>query len=219
MSFTNHLFSRDVSWPTNYAGYIEFDDDGHPATFHPFALWVLSLNDTNDANGNGIPDFSDDPQPSAPPRRPQLSLARGPSYLFLTISGDTNHVHQVQDSLVLPATNWQNVVSFTLISDLQTVLLHASHKEILAGAGAVAQARLGDPTPFPSTTDASDPRASAMGNSPLSSIAKAKGTTASLLKAANVSGDRIVAGRKLKLPGCSIGQGAQPRRLQQCPDE
>jgi hypothetical protein len=123
MAFTNHPFTRDVGWPTNYAGYIEFDDDASFYTFYPFALWVLSINDTHDANHNGIPDFSDDPQPGAPPRRPLLSLTRSANNVWLTISGDTNHVHQVQESLVLPATNWQNVLSVTLTNDPQTVPL------------------------------------------------------------------------------------------------
>ncbi len=122
--FTNHLFLRDVNWPTNYAGYIEFDDDGDPNTFYPWGLWVLSITDLNDVNKNGIPDFSDDPQSGNPlPRAPQLSLAPGPNNLLLTIHGDVGHVHQVQQVSSLTSGTWQNAVSVTLTNDPQVVPL------------------------------------------------------------------------------------------------
>jgi hypothetical protein len=120
--FTNHLFLRDQNWPTNYAGYVEFDNDADPTTFYPWSVWVLAIDDLNDANHNGIPDFSDDPAP-APPRRPQLSLAASSTNLLLTIRGDVGHLHQVQEALSLGSTNWQTVVSVTLTDDPQVVLL------------------------------------------------------------------------------------------------
>lgn len=77
LSYTTDLFSRDPRWPTNYAGYVDFAD-GDPATPSPdYRTWVLSIDDANDANHNGIPDFSDDPSGSAPPRAPTLRLAPG----------------------------------------------------------------------------------------------------------------------------------------------
>jgi hypothetical protein len=120
--FTNHLFLRDQNWPTNYAGYVEFDNDADPSTFYPWSVWVLAIDDLNDANHNGIPDFSDDPAP-APPRRPQLSLAASSTNLLLTIRGDVSHLHQVQEALSPASTNWQTVVSVTLTNDPQVVLL------------------------------------------------------------------------------------------------
>ncbi len=120
--FTNHLFLRDINWPTNYAGYIQFDDDGDGSTFYPWALWVLSINDTNDSNHNGIPDFSDDPVPgSQPPRAPLLSLATGTNNLLLTIHGDVGHVHQIQQVSPLTSGAWQNAISITLTNDPQVV--------------------------------------------------------------------------------------------------
>jgi hypothetical protein len=115
--FTNHYFFRDEGFPTNYAGYVEFDDDGDAGTVYPFAVWVLSITDTNDVNHNGIPDFSDDPQAAAPPRRPQLSLASTQTNLLLTIRGDVGHVHSVQQVTALTSTNWQSVLSLTLTND------------------------------------------------------------------------------------------------------
>src|SRR5262249_23292165 len=108
LSFTNHVFSRNLNWPTNYSGYVEFDDDGTQNTPHPYAFCVLSIPDTNDVNHNGIPDFSDvpqNPQPP-PPRPPRLALTATSTNLLLSISGDTGHTHIIQTTPVLPG-NWQ----------------------------------------------------------------------------------------------------------------
>jgi hypothetical protein len=121
-SFTNHWFSRDVAFPTNYAGFIEFSD-GDPTTFKPYATWVLSITDTNDTNRNGIPDFSDDPVVVPPARRPSLSLARGSGNLLLTIAGDVGHVHPIQETPSLSSPSWNTVQTVTLSSDPQTVTL------------------------------------------------------------------------------------------------
>jgi hypothetical protein len=118
--FTNHYFFRDASWPTNYAGLVEFDDDGNQGSFHPYALWALSINDPNDANHDGIPDFSDDPAPALP-RRPQLALTRGTTNLILTISGDVGHVHQVWETPSLTSPSWHSILSVTLTNDPQPV--------------------------------------------------------------------------------------------------
>ncbi len=122
--FTNHVFLRNVSWPTNYAGFVEFDDDGTQNTASPYAFWVLSITDTNDANHDGVPDFSDDPSvvPPSGPRPPAISLTTTATNLVLRISGDVGHTHTVQRSPTLPA-NWQDVVSITLTNDPQVLAL------------------------------------------------------------------------------------------------
>jgi hypothetical protein len=120
-SFTNHYFFRNPAYPTNYAGYIEFDDDNYRSSMYPYAIWVLSITDTNDANHNGIPDFSDDPTVVTPPRRPLISLARTSTNLLFTIRGDTNHVHQIQQVPVVTTSTWQNVTSLTLTTDPQVI--------------------------------------------------------------------------------------------------
>jgi hypothetical protein len=123
--FTNDLFLRDADWPTNYGGYLDFQD-WDPNTPDPdYVIWGLSIDDTNDVNHNAIPDFSDDPQ-SALPRRPLLSLALTSSNVLLTIHGDVGHLHQVQETLLLPATNWQTVASVTLTNDPQSISLSLS---------------------------------------------------------------------------------------------
>lgn len=120
-SFTNHLFTRDVAWSTNYAGYFEFSD-GDPFTFEPYNVWVLSINDSADADHDGIPDFSDDAA-VPPPRRPALSLAQGMGNLQLTIRGDVGHFHEIQETISLVSPAWQTVQTIQLTSDPQTVTL------------------------------------------------------------------------------------------------
>jgi len=123
MTFQSEPFQRDPPWLTNYYGYFQFDD-GDPTTPEiDYVGWVLSIDDTNDFNHNGIPDFSDDPPTNSLPRQPQLSLALGSSKLMLTIHGDVGHVHQVQQVTSLALTNWQLVTSMTITNDPQVVLL------------------------------------------------------------------------------------------------
>ncbi len=120
--FTNHVFFRNLNWPTNYSGYVEFDNDGTQNTPYPYAFWVLSITDTNDINQNGIPDFSDDPPAGQPvlPRAPQLALTATPTNFLLTLHGDIGHLHTVQTSSVLPG-NWQDLLSLTLTNDPQVI--------------------------------------------------------------------------------------------------
>jgi hypothetical protein len=124
LSFDSETFSRGIpTWPTNYVGYVFFAD-GDPSTASPdYQLWVLSINDTNDANANGIPDFSDNPASVTPPRVPHLSLALGPTNLLLKISGDVGHTNQIQQIASLSANNWLTTQSFLQTNDPQVVSL------------------------------------------------------------------------------------------------
>src|SRR6266567_485321 len=122
ITFTNDLFVRLADWPTNYGGYVDFDD-WDPNTSDPdYLTWGLSIDDTNDVNHNGIPDFSDDPQ-SPLPSRPLLALASTATNVLLTIHGEVGHLHQVQEVLSLASTNWQTVTSVMLTIDPQVVPL------------------------------------------------------------------------------------------------
>jgi len=115
--FTNHTFYREAPWLTNYYGYVEFAD-GHPDTpEEDYWLWLLSIDDPNDSDRDGVPNFSDDA------RRPVLALTRGSTNLLLTLSGDPGFTHRVQVTTnVLPA-NWQPVLWLTLTNDPQSVSL------------------------------------------------------------------------------------------------
>jgi hypothetical protein len=123
LTFDNEVFTRDPAWPTNYAGYVFFAD-GDPNTAEPdYQVWVLSVDDTNDASANGIPDFSDDPAVTLPPRAPQLSLAPGATNLWLTISGDVGHTNEIQEISSLASTIWQTTLSLMLTNNPQAVSL------------------------------------------------------------------------------------------------
>ena len=124
--FTNHYFFRDAGWPTNYAGYVQFDNDGDQNSPFPWAVWVLSINDTNDANHNGIPDFSDDPGAPPAPRPPLLSLLPTATNLLLTIHGDTGHTHTIQQSASLASGSWQLLSAFVLTNDPTVVPIATS---------------------------------------------------------------------------------------------
>lgn len=122
LSFDGELFVRDAAWPTNYAGYVYFAD-GDPNTASPdYQLWVLSIDDPNDANANGIPDFSDDPVVVAP-RAPKLSLSLGATNLLLTVNGDVGHTNLIQETVSLVAADWQTALSLVLTNDPQIVSL------------------------------------------------------------------------------------------------
>jgi hypothetical protein len=122
LTFTNEIFSRDPTWPTNYYGYVEFAD-GDPSTADPdYTLWVLSIDDTNDANGNGIPDFSDDVT-TVLPTAPQLSLGLGVTNVLLTISGDVGRTNEIQETTSLISAQWQTTLSLVLTNSPQVVSL------------------------------------------------------------------------------------------------
>jgi hypothetical protein len=126
LTFDYDAYYRDTILLTNYYGYLDFYDPANPSAYYPYGTWMLSIDDTNDVNHNGIPDFSDDP-PSVLPSRPSVTLRPTATNIWLTIRGDIGHVHQVQQSLALPssrtATNWQTVLSVTLTNSPQDVSL------------------------------------------------------------------------------------------------
>jgi hypothetical protein len=120
LTFSTNLFLRDqTSWPTNYYGFMDFVD-GDPTTSAPdYLSWTLSIDDVNDSNHNGIPDFSDVPQNVTVPQ-PLLSLSLTTTNLQLAISANVGTICQIQQSASLPAT-WQTVQTITLTNDPQSV--------------------------------------------------------------------------------------------------
>jgi len=124
LSFDSEIFTRGIPfWPTNYVGWVFFADGDRSTASADYQLWALSLNDTNDANANGIPDFSDNPATVTPPRAPHLSLAPGSTNLLLTVSGTVGHTNQILGISSLTSTNWQVAQSFLQTNDPQVVWL------------------------------------------------------------------------------------------------
>jgi hypothetical protein len=124
LSYTNDFFQRNFGAPTNYFGFVDFDDgDVINTPDQPdYFTWFLSIDDPNDANGNGIPDFSDDVS-STNARTPSLTLMRAGTNLSIAISGSVGHTHEVQQATSLDQTNWATISSVMLSSDPQTVPL------------------------------------------------------------------------------------------------
>jgi len=126
LSYVDHLVSRVQTWPTNYYGYLEFDDDNNPNTFYPYGIWMLSIDDLNDGNHNGTPDFSDDPGAGRLPRAPMLELVQTSTNVLLTVHGDTGYTHEIQQLSDLGSSNWQTATSVVVTLDPQTVSLPLS---------------------------------------------------------------------------------------------
>lgn len=115
-------YYREETWPTNYYGWIEFLD-GEPSDSQPdFTLWTLSIDDMNDTDKDGIPDFSDD-LPAAPATPPALALRPLGSNFELKITGTTGRVHTVETTTNLAAGQWSVVTNVTLNASSQSVVL------------------------------------------------------------------------------------------------
>ncbi len=123
LAFTNGLFLHDFTYPTNYYGYVVFNDFDPNTPDPDYIWWELSIDDTNDANANGIPDFSDNPVVARPPRAPQLALLPGMTNLWLTVSGDVGRTNLVQEVDSLAGTNWLTVWTFVTTNQTQTIPL------------------------------------------------------------------------------------------------
>jgi len=120
--FKDDSYQREVQWPTNYFGYLEFDDGDLSTPEWDFCYWAVSIDDVNDADQDGIPDFSDDPG-AAPPRAPTVGVSLTASSVVLSIGGTVGRVHEIQGATSLSLKDWKPVQSVTLGSDPQTVSL------------------------------------------------------------------------------------------------
>jgi len=121
--FETTIFSWDTFLRTNYYGGVEFIDGDLSTAAEDYYSWELSIDDLNDSDHDGIPDFSDEPSAVVPPRRPRLSLARNQTDLLLTISGETNRLYHILENTNLASGSWTTNLSITLTNDPQTVSL------------------------------------------------------------------------------------------------
>jgi hypothetical protein len=110
---------------TNYYGYPVFNDGDPSTAAEDYYYWELSIDDTNDSDGDTIPDFSDNPQVMTP-SQPMLSLENRDTNLVLSISGDLNSLCKIQEISSLGSTNWITIMSVTLTNNPQTISLPLS---------------------------------------------------------------------------------------------
>ena len=120
--FQREIYLRDPQWPTNYYGYVEFDDGDFYTSEPDYYDWMLSVDDLNDADHDGIPDFSDSPA-STQPRTPRLAASFTPTEVRLSISGTVGVSHEVQEASSLSLRDWTTVRTLTLASDPEVVAL------------------------------------------------------------------------------------------------
>jgi len=126
---------RELPWPTNYYGYVDFVD-GDPRTAAPdYSYWTISIDDLNDNNKNGIPDFSDDPTAI---RAPRLAITLDGESLKLQIEGEIGRTNLLQESSSLLLGFWNNVSSLVLTNNSQTISL-PPHKKIASGESSCSE--------------------------------------------------------------------------------
>lgn len=113
--------ARDLRWPTNYYGWLEFVDGDPSSEGQDFTLWTLAIDDLNDADKDGIPDFSDDP--GAQVMAPKLAIKSTGTNFLLRISGTVNRVHTVEASASLAPGSWTAATNITLNTSPQTIAL------------------------------------------------------------------------------------------------
>lgn len=112
---------RDDFSRTNYFGFLDFVD-GDPSTGTlDFLTWILSIDDPNDSDGDGIPDLSDDPAPTL--SEASLGIARTNGALSLSLRGESGRVYDIEETASLSPPDWITTLSVTLTNSVQSVQL------------------------------------------------------------------------------------------------
>lgn len=90
----------------NYSGLLSIDD-GYPATSTAdYFYWVLSIDDSNDADGDGIPDLSDDAVVINPPQPPELEITLTETTVIITIHGEAGREYDLETSDSAQPGSW-----------------------------------------------------------------------------------------------------------------
>ncbi len=110
---------RYLPYSTNYYAFIDFQDGDLNTTADDYWSWVLSVDDSNDRDSDGIPDLSDDP--AAHPA-PVLGIQTEGTGFELTIHGTIGFDYRIESSMSLEGA-WQAVQSLTLTNSTQSLAL------------------------------------------------------------------------------------------------
>ncbi len=119
ISFAEGALDRDAAVTTNYSGFFQVNDGDLETAEADYAIWVLVVEDQNDSDHNGVPDFSDEVA-TAPVR---LSLGKSGASLALTIQGSAGKSYELQTTVALAPPDWQKAATIVLTNDQQTVTL------------------------------------------------------------------------------------------------
>jgi hypothetical protein len=119
-SFFPTTLYRETDWPTNYYGWVDFVDGTPSSSENDYFSWMLSIDDSNDSDKDGIPDFSDDPfiQPLAP----SLRITPQKGGFQLSISGESGRTYIVENCPTLGA-GWTAATNVVMTNQAQSVQL------------------------------------------------------------------------------------------------
>jgi hypothetical protein len=117
LTFTNSTIFRDLALQSNYFGYFFFSDGLLSTPDEDYPIWVLSLDDPNDSNGNRVPDLTDSPGGSLP----QLGIGLAGSAVALQLRGTVGVRYSLEETRSW--TNWLPVMEVTLTNASQTLEL------------------------------------------------------------------------------------------------
>ena len=105
---------------TNYLGAIGFNPLSPISDGSVFYFWSVLIEDSNDANGNGVPDMSDAISATSP-TPPKLLISRTDQELILTIQGEPNRKYNLERASNLINPSWLNFQTGTMASSEQIV--------------------------------------------------------------------------------------------------
>jgi hypothetical protein len=119
--YNSQVMSFDLSrgsMRSNYWGVLG-TPDGMPDTpaYPEYQVWEVHLFDANDSDHDRIPDLSDVPLPVPP----VLLLGRSGDRLRLQLTGEVGRRLTIEQTGLLPTTNWTEAASITLTNSVQTI--------------------------------------------------------------------------------------------------
>lgn len=119
-SFFPTTLYRESTAPTNYYGWIDFVDGSPTSSEDDYFSWILSIDDANDSDKDGVPDFSDDP--FTQPLAPSLKIAPAKGGFQLSVTGENGRTYVVESCPTLGA-GWTPATNVLMTNQSQSVLL------------------------------------------------------------------------------------------------
>ncbi len=91
----------------SYSGYFSMDDGDPSTATSDYWMWAILITDNNDANGDGIPDFTDSVLPPVtPPVLPTLSIGWQGTKIALGVGGTPGQPYAVESCTNLTGAAW-----------------------------------------------------------------------------------------------------------------